>query len=103
MTEVAEKEKPWPCKINDQHITPCWVLDEVLQQRGRGTKAQGLEFQTLMNIKTFKHSRDIVVLKSGKHGRHGMALNLCPFCGEKLQMTAEPAPEHTPHDGKVAP
>jgi hypothetical protein len=90
MTEASTDDRPWPCATAEQRIKPCWALSEVLQQRGRGTKFQGLELQTLVNMKTFKHSRDMVVLKSGKHGKNGLALNLCPFCGEKLQMSAEP-------------
>jgi hypothetical protein len=87
MSEDAKKA--WPCVLTDNRVKPCWALDEVLQQRGRGTKAQGLELLTLVNMKTMKHSRTIVVLKSGKHGKNGLALNFCPYCREDLREDAQ--------------
>jgi hypothetical protein len=79
-----DQGKRWPCALSDGHVTPCWALGEALQERGRGTRSQGLEFQTLVNMETMAHSRDLVVLKSGQHGKKGLALNFCPFCREEL-------------------
>lgn len=81
---MSEK-KNWPCKLTPTGLEQCWALDEVLEDDyGRGTKQQGLKLQTLMNMDSFDFSRHLVTLKSGKHGKKGLVLNLCPFCGEEL-------------------
>jgi hypothetical protein len=73
------------CKLTKSGIKPCQGLDEVLQMPGgQGTRRQGVELQTLINLKTGKFSRHWVVLKSGKHGRLGIVMNNCPFCAATI-------------------
>jgi hypothetical protein len=79
------KKKRWPCKIDAGVVKWCWALDEVLQMPGgRGTRAQGVEVQSMLNMDTLKFSRNLIVIKSGKCGKKGLVMNLCPFCGGEL-------------------
>lgn len=75
-----------PCKITQKgELKLCNGMKEVVQyQGGRGTRSQGAELQTLINLKTGKFSRNWIVLKSGKHGKTGIVMNHCPFCGETI-------------------
>lgn len=77
--------KPWPCKITPKGLKQCWALDEVLEMPGgQGTKYQGLKINTMIDMSENKFSRHLVVLKSGKHSKNGLVMNLCPFCGGEL-------------------
>jgi hypothetical protein len=79
------KKKNWPCSIEAGRVKQCWALDEVLQMPGgRGTRHQGVEIQTMLNMDSFEFSRNLIVLKSGQHGKKGLVMNLCPFCGGEL-------------------
>jgi hypothetical protein len=79
------KKKNWPCTIDAGRVKQCWALDEVLQlPGGRGTRSQGVEAQTMVNMDSFEFSRNLIVLKSGEHGKKGLVMNLCPFCGGEL-------------------
>lgn len=55
---------------------------------GNGTRYQGLKFHTLVNMKTNEISRNLVVLKSGKHSKKGLVFNFCPFCRNELVKNA---------------
>ncbi|MEH2501194.1 hypothetical protein V1290_000005 [Bradyrhizobium sp. AZCC 1578] len=81
---MTETKKPWPCKVTKGVIEQCWALDEVLELGGVGTRYQGAKMNTMMNMKTMEFSRDLVTLKSGKHSKKGLVMNLCPFCGGEL-------------------
>lgn len=73
------------CKLTKKGIKPCNGLEQVLQMPGgRGTRQQGVEMQTLINMKTGKFSREWVVIKSGKHGKRGIVMNNCPFCAAEI-------------------
>jgi len=76
------------CKVTKGKLQPCWPLDEVLQSPGRGTRSQGIEVMPLINMKTFKFPRHIVVAKSGQHGKRGLTFNFCPWCCVKLNAYA---------------
>lgn len=77
------------CKISKKGIKPCRGLSAVLQPPGsQGTRQQGVFMQTLMNMQTHKFSRNIVVLKSGNHGKRGLVMNHCPFCAGVLYAEA---------------
>lgn len=76
--------KRWPCEITPKGLKQCWALDEVLEIGGQGTKYQGLKIMTMIDMENHKFSRHLVTLKSGKHGKKGLVLNLCPFCGGEL-------------------
>lgn len=78
------EKKRWPCKLTPNGLERCWALDEVLEIGGQGTKYQGLKLNTMINMDTHKFGRHLVVLKSGKHGKKGLVLNLCPFCAGEL-------------------
>jgi len=73
------------CSIKEGRIEPCIALGEVLQSPGRGTRQQGLEMQSYLNMDSFKFSRNLVILKSGKHGKNGLVLDYCPWCRSKLR------------------
>lgn len=81
---MAESQLIRFCNLSDGKISPCTHLDSVLQMGGRGTKYQGVEMQTLINMKEQKFSRNLVVLKSGTHGKKGVVLNFCPFCRTEI-------------------
>lgn len=98
-----EPRKNWPCKLQKGRIAPCWALDEVLQlPGGRGTRMQGVEVLSLVDLKTFKFTRNLIVLKSGKHGKKGLTMNVCPFCSKPLvKHRNAPTPTHSdPQTGK---
>jgi len=77
------------CKLTKKGIKPCKGLEQTMQYPGgRGTRAQGIEVQTLINTKTGEFSRQIAVLKSGQHGKRGIIMNNCPFCGGTLYADA---------------
>lgn len=73
------------CKLTKKGIKPCKGLDAVLQMPGgRGTRQQGVELQSVINVKSGKFSRHWAVLKSGAHGKLGIVMNHCPFCAAVL-------------------
>lgn len=73
------------CKLTNGKIKRCKGLDGVLQfPGGQGTRRQGAELQTIINMETGKFSREWVVLKSGEHGKIGIVMNNCPFCGQTI-------------------
>jgi hypothetical protein len=79
------KKRPWPCKIGPDGVKPCWALNETLQEPGgRGTRAQGITLNTMIDMKTMAFNRNLIVLKSGQHSKKGLVMNLCPFCGGEL-------------------
>jgi hypothetical protein len=86
---VSDTEKRWPCKLAPDGLKQCWALDEVLEIGGQGMRYQGLKLNTMINMTTHKFARHLVVLKSGKHGKKGIVLNLCPFCGGDLVANAQ--------------
>lgn len=79
------------CKLKKGKITACAGLSGVVDNHGRGTKLQGVKMQTLVDLKTFKFSRNIAILKSGKHGKNGIVMNFCPFCGKEIYREGETA------------
>jgi hypothetical protein len=79
-----EIQQSTTCTLVDGNITPCNGMDEVLEQHGVGTRYQGVKLQSYINMKTGKHSRDLIIVKSGKHSKKGLALNFCPFCRSEL-------------------
>jgi hypothetical protein len=101
---VSEAKKPWPCSVKAGVVEPCWALDEVLELGGVGTRYQGAKMNSMMNMKTMAFSRNLVTLKSGKHSKKGLVMNLCPFCGGELvedahaDLAKRRTPEHSrPH------
>lgn len=87
---AGQKDKPFPCSLVDGHINPCWALNEVLQSYGgRGTRSQGIEMQTMLNMTSMEFSRNLVIAKSGKHGKKGLVFNFCPYCRGELVEDAE--------------
>jgi len=81
----VSKKKRWPCELGPKGLKQCWALDEVLEMpNGQGTKYQGLKLNTMIDMEKREFSRHLVVLKSGKHSKKGLVLNLCPFCGGEL-------------------
>lgn len=99
----------WPCKIGPKGLQPCHALDDVLEVYGTGSRYQGIKLQTLVNMKSGDFSRHLVVVKSGKHSKKGIVLNLCPFCGEELVAgvkadiaahAAKISSEHSPQDAR---
>ena len=81
-----------PCSLINGKVSPCIPLSEALQlPGGRGTKIQGVEFQTMLNMKNMDFSRHLVVLKSGKHSKKGIVFNFCPFCRAELLEGVEAA------------
>jgi hypothetical protein len=81
---MSKTERPWPCTIADGHIKLCWALDEVIELGGVGTRYQGVKINNMINMKTMAFSRHLVTVKSGKHSKKGLVMNLCPFCGGEL-------------------
>ena len=77
------------CRLTKKGIKPCKGLEQTMQlPGGQGTRRQGVELQTLINMKTGKFSRQIAILKSGEHGSKGIIMNFCPFCRGKLYASA---------------
>lgn len=70
------------CKLVDGRLkTMCEGMKGVVQdQHTRGTRMQGVSILNLFNMETMKPSRQLVVLKSGDHGKKGLVMNVCPFC-----------------------
>jgi hypothetical protein len=44
----------------------------------------------MVSMKTGDFTRDLVVLKSGDHGKKGIVMNNCPFCAKPLLKEARP-------------
>jgi hypothetical protein len=77
------------CKLTKKGIKPCKGLEETMQlPGGQGTRRQGIELQTLINMKTGKFSRQLAIVRSGKHSKKGIIMNNCPFCGGTLYANA---------------
>ena len=74
----------YPCKVRDgKFVDPCTSLEGAMfgSPFGRGN---GLFLYDLSNLKTGKPTRSFVVLRTGKNSERGVALNCCPFCGERI-------------------
>jgi hypothetical protein len=86
LTVMSKREtRPKGCQLTPEGIKPCKGLDGVLQlPGGQGTRRQGAELQSVINTTTLKFSRQWVALKSGDHGKNGIVMNYCPFCGNPL-------------------
>lgn len=73
-----------PCKVRDgRFIEPCVAMIGAFDGSSAG-KGRALFMSQYINIKTGEQSRSFVVLRMGDHIKNGVALNVCPFCGERI-------------------
>lgn len=72
------------CTVRDKRfVEPCASLRTAFDGHSHG-RGRGLFMLTLTNTATLKPSRSFVVLRMGEHVKKGVALNCCPFCGERI-------------------
>ena len=65
------------CSVRDTaFVEPC---DALARSFGRG-----VEHHHMVDMKTRKPSRSFVAIKSGEYSQRGLAMNVCPFCGERI-------------------
>jgi hypothetical protein len=63
-------------------LAPCDGLSDLVTQKYRGL---GVDMQERVNLETMKPSREVWMIRSGKHAKNGMNMNYCPICGESLR------------------
>lgn len=83
---MTEKEElSLKCSVSEDglHILPCRMLTSVFEYDSPPSK-KGIVRHQLHNIQTGKPSRTFFSAKSGDYKKMGLALNFCPFCGEKI-------------------
>jgi len=74
----------YPCKITDgKFVEPCTSLAGAMDGSGF-TQGRALYLHQTVNLSTLKPCRSFVVLRMGDHVQKGIALNVCPFCGERI-------------------
>lgn len=81
-----------PCAVRDgRFVEPCTSLARSFDGSPMG-KGRGLFLFNMVNLNTLTPTRSFVVLRMGEHKEKGVALNVCPFCGERIDAPfCEPA------------
>jgi hypothetical protein len=87
---VSEFKK---CAVVDNAVKPCTFLQGALEPAG-APFGQRLHVRTLINMKTHKFGRSMVVLNSGDHRKTGIVVSFCPFCGGDLSSHLLKDPSH---------
>lgn len=65
------------CSVRDgSFVQPC---DALARSFGKG-----VEHHHMLDMRTRKPSRSFVAIKSGEYSKRGTAMNVCPFCGERI-------------------
>lgn len=90
------------CDVSGEELIVCNGMNEVLESEGRGTRYQGIKLQTLINMKTGKWSRYLIIAKSGKHAKRGLVFNFCPFCRTELLEGSEEEWSRHPNSSAAA-
>ena len=71
----AQPMTPVRCTIRDgKFVVPCAVLADAV--------GGAVAHAHYVNMSSGQPSRSYFVLKSGAHKSNGVAMNVCPFCGE---------------------
>lgn len=80
---MEKKELFLKCSVSEDgnHIHPCRMLTSVFEC---DSIKKGIVQYQLHNTQTGKPSRTFFIAKSGDYKKNGLALNFCPFCGEKI-------------------
>lgn len=75
---AKENANEWkPCTVRDgRFVEPCATLASV--------EGRAVSHQHFTNFKTGAPARSFFVLKSGDHQKKGIVLNVCPFCGTRI-------------------
>lgn len=69
--------KPARCTVRDgRFVVPCAVLADAV--------GGAVAHAHYIDMTERKPSRSFFVLKSGAHKHKGIAMNVCPFCGERI-------------------
>lgn len=69
--------KPSRCTIKDgAFVVPCVPLADAV--------GGAVDHAHYYDMTTRKPSRSFFVIKSGAYKTKGMAINVCPFCGERI-------------------
>ena len=93
---MTDSEEAPTCMMAGARLVLCADLAAVTQPFGaRGTRAQGVTIVQLVNMQTHQPTREVAVLKSGEHGKTGIRMVFCPFCGEQI---FEPRVKEAAHD-----
>ena len=80
-------DRPERCSLveDGKVVQPCHFLAAGVESSfARGSRRQGLQLITLVNIRTREKARTFVAVRSGEYGKSGVAINFCPFCGEDI-------------------
>ena len=73
----AARMKPDRCTVkDDMFVVPCAALADAV--------GGAVDHAHYVDMKKRKPSRSFFVLKSGAHKHKGIAMNVCPFCGERI-------------------
>lgn len=83
MTEKEELSLKCSVSEDGRHIIPCRMLTSVFEDNSPPSNKGIIQYQ-LHNNQTGKPSRTFFIAKSGDYKKNGLALNFCPFCGEKI-------------------
>ena len=71
------------CSLEKDRFELCEAMNRAMSDNLVNHKGKGLYVVRLMNLETFDE-RYVGVAYRGKAKERSMFLNLCPFCGEKL-------------------
>ena len=73
-----------PCRVKDgSFVVPCDALASCFDGNAWG-KGRALYLNELTHLPTGKPSRSFVVMRLGEHRGTGIVLNVCPFCGTRI-------------------
>lgn len=73
-----------PCSVKDgRFVVPCEVLRSCFDGSAWG-KGRALFLNELTHLPTGKPSRSFVVMRLGEHKDKGVVVNVCPFCGTRI-------------------
>jgi len=81
---MEEKKNNRPkCTFSKTKLTLCAGLDAVVEDDPH--KKSGLVCKGYFSMTNGVHSRDLLILKSGREKKAGIVINHCPFCGTSLK------------------
>src|SRR5690606_37475253 len=90
------------CTVRDgRFLEPCDGIRQCLQGANPTPRDKaGLYLVTYSKAIPFTPTRTFAVLKSGEHSRAGIVVNVCPFCGTRIDEMCQEvkAPRESPGD-----
>jgi hypothetical protein len=91
MSGLNEEPRRTPCVVREgSFVEPCTALEECIVGSGSFNKKKGVVLWDLYDMKTMKHTRRFIGIRSGVHADKGIVFNFCPFCATPIDTPVKP-------------